>query len=435
MNILLTGLVTVHWGRVEYGNIGNYYIVETTVRELHRVFPNAEISTTFQMTDEFALRENVNVLPMEIYYSWGKDDISQSMKELGLATIYSITGELYETDPYIDEVLRSDIVIDFSGEMWGDHAEPVGKNRFLINLIKMRVAQLLGKKTVLLAGSQGPFNNCPEIDFARKVFKNFDLVANREAASEDMLKMNGFDVSKVQNYTDPAFLFEPAPNKIMKDIYITEKIHDNDKKTVGFVLCGFNMLEGPYDKEPRRDDEFVQFAEVVEYIINKLEARVVLMSHQNGFVKKPNFQLINGRDYLYAKQLQSVVKKRGLVDDSNLTCIDRPYLPIETKAIIGRFDMFITGRIHGFVAATSQFVPSVVITRGHGGVSHRNIGFARSVGLEKYISNPADAQDMIQKVNDCWENLDEIKESLKKKIPAVQKNAHECFDSLKTLMA
>ena len=433
MNILLTGLVTVHWGRAEYGNIGNYYIVETTVRELHRVFPNAEISTTFQMTDEFVLRERVNVLPMEIYYSWEKSDISQSMKELGLATIYNITEELYETTPYIDEVLRSDMVIDFSGEMWGDHAEPVGKNRFLVNLIKIRVAQLLGKKTVLLAGSQGPFNNCPEIDFARKVFRDFNLVANREAASKEMLKMNGFDVSKVQDYTDPAFLFEPAPNKVMKDIYVTEKIHDNDKKTVGFVLCGFNMLEGPYDKEPRRDDEFVQFAEVVEYIINQLGARVVLMSHQNGFVKEPEFQLINGRDYPYAKQLQSVVRKRGVVDDSNLICIDRPYLPKEIKAIIGQFDMFITGRIHGFVAATSQFVPTVVITRGHGGVSHRNIGFARSVGLEKYISNPADAQDMIQKVNDCWENLDEIRESLKKKIPAVQKTAHACFDSLKTL--
>jgi colanic acid/amylovoran biosynthesis protein len=355
------------------------------------------------------------------------------MKELGLATIFSITGKLYDTTPYIDEVLKSDIVIDFSGEMWGDHAEPVGKNRFLINLIKIRVAQLLGKKTALLAGSQGPFDRCPEIDFAKTVFKNFNIVSNRESASKELLEKNGFDVSRVQNFTDPAFLFEPASNNVMAEIYEKEKIHDKKRKTVGFILCGFNMLEGPYDKEPRRDDEFIQFAEVVEHIINKLGARVVLMSHQNGFVLPPNFQLINGRDYPYAKQLQSIVKERGLVDYNNLICIERPYPPKQTKAILGQFEMLVTGRIHGFVAATSQFVPTVIITRGHGGVSHRNVGFARSVGLEEYISNPADSGDMIQKINKCWDNKDQIRRILQKTIPSIQQTARACFDSLKTI--
>lgn len=433
MKILLTGLVTVHWGRVEYGNIGNYYIVETTVRELHRVFPDAEISTTFQMTEDFAKRERVTVLPMNIYYEWSEFDIPQSMKELGLATIFNVTGKLYETTPYIDAVLENDLVIDFSGEMWGDHAQPVGKNRFLVNLIKLRVAQLLGKKTALLAGSQGPFDNCPEIDFAKIVFNNFNIVSNRESASKELLEKNGFNVSRVENFTDPAFLFKPEVNSLMTEIYSQEKIHDKERKTVGFVLCGFNMLEGPYDKEPRRDDEFTQFAEVVEYIIDKLGARVVLLSHQNGFVLPPNFKLINGRDYPNAKQLQMVVKKRGLIDDSHLICIDRPYLPKETKAIIGQFDMFVTGRIHGFVAATSQFVPTVVITRGHGGVSHRNIGFARSVGLEEYISNPADPQDMIQKITRCWNNMEEIRETLRSAIPDVKQTARACFDSLKKI--
>jgi len=60
-------------------------------------------------------------------------------------------------------------------------------------------------------------------------------------------------------------------------------------KTVGFVLCGFNMLEGPYDKSPRKDEEFTQFAEAIEYIVNTLGGRVVLMSHSNGFNLPPNF--------------------------------------------------------------------------------------------------------------------------------------------------
>ena len=36
MRILITGQCTLHWGRMEYGNLGNYAIIEPFVRELHR---------------------------------------------------------------------------------------------------------------------------------------------------------------------------------------------------------------------------------------------------------------------------------------------------------------------------------------------------------------------------------------------------------------
>ena len=65
MRILVTGLCTLHWGRLQYGNVGNYYIIEPLFRELHRVFPQGEITTTFQMTKEFIEKEDVKVLPME----------------------------------------------------------------------------------------------------------------------------------------------------------------------------------------------------------------------------------------------------------------------------------------------------------------------------------------------------------------------------------
>lgn len=433
MRIFVTGQVTVHWGRLEFGNIGNYYITETTFRELHRVFPSAEIVTTFQMTEEFIKREKIQCLPMEIFYSWSDNDLNLGLKELGIASIYKETGKLVDSTPFIEEVLKSDLIIDFSGELWGDHAEPVGKNRFLIGLIKNRVAQLLNKPTVLLAGSQGPFTDDTTKNFAKLVFKNFKLISNRESASAELLENNGFDISKVQNFTDPAFLFEAKPDSEMSDIFAREKIIEKHRKTVGFILCGFNMLEGPYDKWPRKDSEFTQFAKAVEYIVDELGARVVLLSHQNGFELSPNFKLINGRDYPYAKRLQEVVKKRGKVDTDQVLCIDRPYLPFEIKAIIKQFDMFISGRIHGFVAAVSQNVPTVIINRGHGPISHRNIGFARSVGFEEFLANPHSEVDIISKIQKCWENKDNLRNTLENRIPIVKETAHKCYDSLLNL--
>lgn len=430
MRILITGQATVHWGRIEFGNIGNYYIVETAVRELHRVFPEAELVTTFQMTDEFCRRERIACVPMALFYSWSDHDVDDALNELGIATIYNATGKLIRSTPYIDEVLKSDLVIDFSGEMWGDHADLVGPDRFLVGLIKDRVAQLLKKPTVLLAGSQGPFSDERSKEFAKQVFKDFKLVPNREAASADLLKANGFDISRVRNFTDPAFLFDPAPDSEMAGIYRDEKIVSADKKTVGFILCGFNMLQGPYDKWPRDDSEYTQFAESVEYIVNVLGARVVLLSHQNGFELPPNFKLINGRDYPVVKQLQTVVAQRKLANMDDVLCLDRPYLPKQTKAIIGQFDMFVTGRVHGFVAAVSQHVPTVLITRGHGPVSHRNIGFARSVGLEEYIADPRSVQDLLAKLQRCWDNRDSLRDTLRQRIPGVQETARQAFSVL-----
>ena len=427
MRILLTGLCTVHWGRLEFGNIGNYYITETSVRELHRVFPEAEIVTTLQMTDEFCARERVTCLPMHLFYAWGPDDVDKALRELGIASVYHRTREMVATTPYIDEVMKCDLVVDFSGEMWGDHAEPVGENRFLVDLLKNRTAQLLGKPVVLLAGSQGPFSDPHTLPLAKDVLADMPLVANREPASRDLLAEYGFDVSRVESFTCPAFLFEPRPAAEMGEVVQREQLVSPHKKTVGFVLCGFNFLEGPYDRWPRQDCEYTQFAEVIEFIVGRLVGRVVLMSHQNGFELPPRFKLINGRDYPIVKQLKSVIAKRGNVDMQDVLCIDRPYLPKDTKAIIGGFDMFVTGRVHGLVAALSQCVPSVLITRGFGAPSHRNIGFARSVGIEEYIATPGSADDMIAKVKACWEGMADYRRFLQRAIPGVQDKARAAF--------
>jgi len=431
MRIFLTGQCTLHWGRLEFGNIGNYYITETTIRELHRVFPDSEIVTTFQMTDEFCKREKISCVPMDLFYSWSDNDLSNSYKELGIAYIYNTTGKLASSTPYIEEVMKSDLVVDFSGEMWGYHAELVGKDRFLVGLLKDRVAQLLNKPVVMLAGTQGPFTDEKTREFAKQVFKNFKLVANREAETTELLLKDGFDISNLKVFACPAFLFEPSPDIEMAEIFKKEKIVEENRKTVGFVLCGFNMLEGPYDKSPRKDEEFTQFAEAIEYIVNTLGGRVVLMSHSNGFNLPPNFKLIQGRDYPIVKQLQSVVEKRGKTDMRNVLCLDHPYTPWETKAIIKQFDMFVTGRLHASVAALSQNVPTVFIMHGHGPKSHKIIGFAKIVGIEDYVAYPNSPEDIKNKIQKCWDNMDSLKKHLTRRIPLVKETVRSGFDAIR----
>ena len=364
MNILLIGQCTLHWGRMEFGNIGNYYIIEPFVRELHRVFPNATIKTTFQMSEEFCIREKVKVLPMDYYYGWTGSDLDVALKEILIAEKYAKTGVFEEVTPYIEAVMDADLIIDYSGDIWGDNANLLGKDRFLVGLYKDLVAQKLSKTIVMLAGSPGPFSDSKSREIAKEVFKGFDIVTNREPLSKDILNENGFDVQHVQSLACPSFLFEPSKGSCINTLLKKEKIIESREPVIGFVLCGWNFTQGPFDKWPRDDEEYTTFAEAVEFISESIGAKVYLMSHSNGFPIPPKeFKLIHGRDYPIIKQLQRVVNQRGIA--KNVFALDDVYDAWTTKAIIGHFDMLVGGRVHSTVASTSQCVPTVIIDYGH----------------------------------------------------------------------
>jgi len=416
---------------MEFGNIGNYYIIEPFVRELYKVFPSASIKTTMQMSERFCKDEKIEVLPMELYYGWNKDDLDIALSELASAELYAKTSVLPKETDYIKEVLESDLVIDFSGDIWGDNADFLGSDRFLVGLIKDRVPQLLGKKTVMLAGSPGPFKNQKVKEFAKEVYENFDLVTNREPISIGLMEKEGFDISKTKSLACPAFMFEPAKGEKI-DALIEKEGLNSSKPKVGFILCGWNFTEGPFDKEPRDDSEFIQFAKALEYISEDLGLDVYLMSHSNGFPVPPKkFKLIHGRDYPVIKQLQKIVEKRGIA--KNVHALDGVYDSWKTKAILGNFDMLVSGRVHGAVGGLSQNVPTVIIDYGHEPKAHKIMGFATVAGVEKYVADPAIKEDIVHKIKKCWNNRIQYKVFLEKRIPEVKSKSRENFTLLKNI--
>lgn len=427
MRILLVGQCTLHWGRMEFGNIGNYYIIEPFVRELHRVFPGAEIATTFQMSDGFCAREKVSVLPMDYYYGWTGDDLKVALSELEAARHFANTGTLPHTTPYIEQVLKSDLVIDFSGDIWGDNANFLGADRFRVGLIKDRVAQLLGKPTVMLAGSPGPFNDQDIIDFAKEVFAGFDLVTNREAISTKLLADQGFDLTRVESLACPAFLFEPAA-EIERSV-LEEIRRRGDKPTAGFIICGWNFLEGPFDKWPRPDSDYEHFASAVEFMTEELGLRVFLMSHSNGFPIPPQrFELQHGRDYPIAVQLGEVLAKRGISRDFHV--LHGVFDTWQTKAIIGQFDILVSGRVHAAVAGLSQYVPTVIVDYGHEPKAHKLSGFAGVAEVSEFVVDPSDPNGIRNGIHACWTRRNEIREHLRERMVEVRRLARRNFDLL-----
>lgn len=433
MNILVIGQCTLHWGRMEFGNIGNYYIMEPFFRELHRVFPNSNVKTTMQMSERFCKAENVSLLPMESYYGWTGEDLQIAKMELSIAKTYQETGKLSDSTTYIDEVMTADLVIDFSGDIWGDNANFLGDDRFMVGLLKDRVAQLLGKKVVMLAGSPGPFSNEDTLEFAKEVFKEFDLVTNREPVSIGLLEKDGFDISKTASLACPAFMFEPAQGSEIDELIKKEGLTNKDKPIVGFILCGWNFENGPFDKGNRDDADYTKFAEAVEYMTEELGLRVCLMSHSNGFDIPPApFKLKHGRDYAITKQLEKVLQNRGISKD--FFTLNGIYDTWTTKAIVKNFDMLVSGRVHAAVAGLSQSVPTVIIDYGHEPKAHKLIGFATVAQVQEYVADPSSLDDLKAKINQCYTQCEDYRAHLDKRIPEVHAIVRQNFELLKGVM-
>jgi colanic acid/amylovoran biosynthesis protein len=410
--------------------------MEPLFRELHRVFPDSEIVTTFQMTDEFEKSESIRVLPLKFYYEWNDQDLVAAEREYRLASKQNEDCVSPDKSDYIDLLGTVDLVVNVSGDMWGDNAEQVGANRFLVDLYKMRTAQLMGIKTVLFAVTPGPFSDDKTKEFAKEVFAGFDLVICRESNSEYNIREWGFPTDNIMTYPCPSFLFQAAPKKYAKDILKEncEYIDTLGKRPLcGFTIGGLNMPTPPYDAWPRENRQYKVFADCVEQLLNITGGKVMLISHTNGFHQPPDFKLINGRDYPILEQLQHILAERGVGDDVFL--IQDPHLPATTKALIGLCDLFVAGRVHASVAAISQFVPTVFIEYDSNVIwSKKMLGFSSLVGMQDYVGNPSDKLALSQTIAKCWSEREEVGAALKTRLPDVQRRARQAFDELALLM-
>lgn len=305
--IFIFGQCTLHWGRMEFGNIGNYYIVKPMFQQLRRVFPEAVIVTTMQFSEEFCSMFSIDTVPMECYYDFNSSENAEKAKQE-----YFSLCETGDSDScFVNELKQADLAIDFSGDIWGDNADFLGKDRFLTGLYKDLTAQKLCK-TAMLAGSPGPFNNQTDLDFVKRVFAGFDFVSNREPISTRKLKNGGFSSDNQFDYACPSFLFEKASDEeVEKAITGFDKFRTKKLKT-GIMLCGWNFEKGPFDLWPRQDKDYEKFVKMVQYLIDKYDAEIFLMSHSNGFDIPPKgFKLKKGRDFPIMEQLERLCTRGG----------------------------------------------------------------------------------------------------------------------------
>lgn len=424
MNILVIGQCTLHWGRMEFGNIGNFYIMEPLFRELHSAFPGCQIRTTFQMSDEFCSKEAVEVLPLSYYYAWRPDELARAEQDA-----ISAARKIADSD-YLRAIDWADLVINFSGDMWGANANFLGPDRLQVGLLRDKAVLDFGKPLAMIAGSPGPFSGPDNLSFAKEIYEQMRLVTNREPLSTGVLRDLGFNLDRTHSLTCPAFLFEGGSwDELQPETQQVLSPHLEAGPVIGFIVCGWNFVTGPFDRWPREPEEYESFCQAIEVLLDSSDAHVCLMSHSNGFDVPPApFRLKHGRDYPIARQLFDLMVERGHGD--RVFTLDGLYLPREAKTIIGQFDMLVSGRVHAAVAAMTQRVPTVILDYGHEPKAQKLQGFAKVCEMQDYIANAADLDDTKARLLNCWNERTSVSSTLNSVIPHVQSLAHKNFSLL-----
>lgn len=433
MKILILGLTSSGMGGMEYHNLGNYAIMEPLIIQIKEHFPGAQISTSIQMSEGFCQRFGIKSLHDRRFWTYGLATGFTTIKDIIIAFSWKIGRNIFHHDfrwiiersKLLKEIYTSDLIIDFSGDIYGDNA---GNPNFLEDNAEIIMSKMLGKPVVMFIGSPGPFSSAWRRYLARIVLNKIDMITNRDPISTEILKQIGVNNAPIFTTACPAFLFEKRNNNGLNEILRYEGLIPKAKPLIGIILCGWNMAESPFNKLPRKEYELQPFIELIKHILDHHDVNILLMSHQNRTDQEGN--LIRGNDHAIIEQILSLMHKDSVYYERIIT-LDGLYDAPTSKAIIGVCDMMISGRIHGAVAALSQNIPTMIIDYGHEPKAHKLKGFAQLAGVEEFICNPASSQDMIEKFNNCWTTRDDVKNHLEKRMPEVKMKAKENFKLLK----
>ncbi len=432
-HILIIGLTSVKLGALEKTNIGNYLIVDPMFKYLRQSFPSDPIRTTLQLSPEFLDRYSIAGLADKRFWTYRPGTLLISLKDTLLFGLYALAKlvlgksakKLLSGSRLLTQLDWADVVIDFSGDLYGDNA-PL--NRFIEETFKLQFALWMHKPLVLFASSPGPFTKNFLYRFlGRRMLNRATILLNREPQSSLYLKNFGVDEHKIVDTACPSFLFD---RKTVADIpkILKEEGIDPTKPKVGLIVSGWNMPTPPFDKVPREQSDFANFLEVISYFTRQ-GVQVVLISHSNRV--GPDGSLIPGPDHTICKQIYAAMPETK--DKARLKLLSKAYDPESMRGIIASLDFLVSGRLHAAISGLSQCVPTVIVDYGFPPKGHKLLGIAKLMGVEDLFCDPNDKEKLLSVVSGAWRERGAIRKRIEHNLVGVKKKAELNFSILKDL--
>lgn len=426
-SIFLTGLLSARVGGLEVGNLGNFAIIDPFIDNLKEQFPGYSVRTSFQLTEPYEKMKGITCLRDDRFWNYGFYTAKKTIKDLGRLFLYKLTKKksLLQNSLLLKEIDDAEFVIDFSGDVFGENAK---FNVFLEGAAKFYFALALKKKVFVLASSPGPFTTLYKKVIVKYLYNRATRILNREPLSTDLLHNMGFSKELVDTSACPSYLFKGHEPSTEKQLLKESGIEEGDK-VIGFIITGWTMPKAPYNKIPRDVDELTVFIDYVKFLYEQFDGKILLMSHANRTDDKGNMDF--GNDYYISKQLYELLPKEM---HDRVLLLDTILDARRSKALIGNFDLLVSGRLHAAIAGISQCVPTIVLDYGHEPKAHKLRGFLRLINHERFLCDPNDLNGMKKLATQLWDNQDEVRKEIKSEVEKVRVRAMRNFKEIKNYL-
>jgi len=335
------------------------------------------------------------------------------------------------------KIMDRRVIAVMPGPLWRAYLEAdlliMGHDNLLVGRIPLNllvvplVGHVMGKTSIVYAGSVGPFVDRLTPVLARWLLDRVDLVTLREEISLKNVRALGVRNPAVYVTADAAFLMPASPDNRIQDVMIAEGL-DPQGKLVGITVTqemahrfSIHHFKGPTEGYRA----YLQMkARMLDHLIEKYDVDALVLAHSLGPEKRRDDRIAN-RD-LY----------RWIKNKDRVRVIENAYSAQDLKGLVGRCDLFIGERTHSMIAAASMAVPTI-------GISSR-ITASKTMGIigemlaqSEWILEVETLSEeiLVHKVTQAWERREEIRTDLQRRIPELQRRSLNTAKLIKEILA
>ena len=284
------------------------------------------------------------------------------------------------------------------------------------HLVKLNIAASLGKPTMLLGHSIGPFETGADYSAFTKTMGHVRLITARESITFKYLEDMRLD-TRIELTADPAFCLEPDLEKI-------EKIYASYKIPRGKPLVGIAPSQGitRYSRIGY-ENHFQVLQQLILFLTQHLSCHVMLIPHVYGSMAAYDDRVI----------CELLYRKMGFSED--ITVVSHGHQAEEIRAIISRLDLMVAERMHAAIASLSQNVPTFVI-----GYSVKSQGILGDIfgfdSLGDYLISVKKIGDtkLTERVKNLFDRRKEVETVLSKIMPHIKEEAKRNFALIMDVM-
>lgn len=316
----------------------------------------------------------------------------------------------------LSAIKECDILITGGGTILYDESTPYFVPFWYI---KIFLAQLFRKPTVFYGIGVGPLNRKSSRILMNTIGKRMSFISLRGVESQKWMEKFRVSPKKVFVTADPAVTIYAAPDDIINNYLNNQNITLHSYRELVVIVLrewfirrnrGLEECQNGISAISSYEDYIEQMAEFGKYIVEKDKADIIFM---------PMGTLEPCDDRVVLNAVYNKMEKKGVDMQYVFSMSDITDSRIMT-GIMGRAKAVITGRFHGLVYATTQYVPAIGLA-----YTEKYYDYYNYIGLTEYIigMNSLTAEQLIKKYETMLENKEYFIEKLYQEIPKQKKMA------------